>query len=40
MRPIPNCRAGSDIMDRVDHPEGEVTIGVVGKYVGLQDAYK
>ena len=22
-------------MDRVDHPEGEVTIGVVGKYVGL-----
>jgi CTP synthase len=27
-------------MDRVDHPEGEVTIGVVGKYVGLPDAYK
>ena len=27
-------------MDRVDNPEGEVTIGVVGKYVGLPDAYK
>jgi len=29
-----------DIMDRVANPEGEVTIGVVGKYVGLADAYK
>ncbi|MBP6030289.1 MAG: CTP synthase [Sphingobium sp.] len=29
-----------DIMDRHANPEGEVTIGVVGKYVGLQDAYK
>ena len=29
-----------DIMDRIDHYEGEVTIGVVGKYVGLPDAYK
>ena len=29
-----------DIMDRLHNPEGEVTIGVVGKYVGLQDAYK
>ena len=27
-------------MDRVDHHDGEVTIGVVGKYVGLPDAYK
>jgi CTP synthase len=27
-------------MERLDNPEGEVTIGVVGKYVGLQDAYK
>ena len=25
---------------RLAHPEGEVTIGVVGKYVGLRDAYK
>lgn len=29
-----------DILDRYNNPEGEVTIGVVGKYVGLQDAYK
>jgi len=29
-----------EIVERVEHPEGEVTIGVVGKYVGLQDAYK
>jgi CTP synthase len=27
-------------MDRIDHYESEVTIGVVGKYVGLPDAYK
>ena len=38
--PRPELAAWADIMDRVDHPEGEVTIGVVGKYVGLQDAYK
>ena len=30
----------TDIEDRILHPEGEVTIGVVGKYVGLPDAYK
>jgi CTP synthase len=29
-----------DIMDRLTNPEGEVNVGVVGKYVGLQDAYK
>jgi CTP synthase len=29
-----------DITDRYQNPEGEVTIGVVGKYVGLPDAYK
>ena len=28
------------IVDRLGNPEGEVTIGVVGKYVGLPDAYK
>jgi CTP synthase len=27
-------------MDRIDHYDSEVTIGVVGKYVGLPDAYK
>ncbi|KMS59300.1 CTP synthetase [Novosphingobium barchaimii LL02] len=29
-----------DITDRYQNPEGEVNIGVVGKYIGLQDAYK
>ncbi|WP_448664162.1 CTP synthase [Sphingomonas sp. CJ20] len=29
-----------DIMRRLDNPEGEVTIGVVGKYMGVPDAYK
>lgn len=28
------------IMRRLDNPEGEVTIGVVGKYMGVPDAYK
>jgi CTP synthase len=36
----PNLSRWDDIMDRLNNPEGEVTIGVVGKYVGLQDAYK
>ncbi|GGE75922.1 CTP synthase [Sphingomonas prati] len=30
----------TEIEERLSLPEGEVTIGVVGKYVGLQDAYK
>jgi len=36
----PELAIWRDIVDRHDHPEGEVTIGVVGKYVGLPDAYK
>src|SRR5207237_3859146 len=28
------------LMDRVDHPIDDVSIGVVGKYVELEDAYK
>ncbi len=36
----PDLRRWDDILDRQQNPEGEVTIGVVGKYVGLQDAYK
>ncbi len=36
----PDLRRWVDILDRQQNPEGEVTIGVVGKYVGLQDAYK
>ncbi len=38
--PAPDLARWDDILDRYQHPEGEVTIGVVGKYVGLQDAYK
>ena len=36
----PDLARWYDIMDRQQHPEGEVTIGVVGKYVALPDAYK
>ena len=36
----PDLSRWTDIMDRLQNPEGEVTVGVVGKYVGLQDAYK
>ena len=36
----PDLSRWDDIVDRFQHPEGEVTIGVVGKYVGLPDAYK
>ena len=38
--PKPNLAQWNDVTERFFHPEGEVTIGVVGKYVGLQDAYK
>ena len=38
--PAPDLARWDDIVDRHQHPEGEVTIGVVGKYVGLPDAYK
>jgi len=36
----PDLTRWHDITDRITNPEGEVTVGVVGKYVGLQDAYK
>jgi CTP synthase len=36
----PNLGQWTDIMRRIEHPEGEVTIAVVGKYTGLLDAYK
>jgi len=38
--PAPDMARWDDVTDRLFNPEGEVTIGVVGKYVGLQDAYK
>ncbi|WNO52458.1 CTP synthase [Stakelama saccharophila] len=36
----PDLSRWTEILDRLTHLEGEVTVGVVGKYVGLQDAYK
>lgn len=36
----PDLTRWEEITDRLFNPEGEVTVGVVGKYVGLQDAYK
>jgi CTP synthase len=36
----PDLARWDDILDRYFNPEGEVSIAVVGKYVGLPDAYK
>jgi len=38
--PEPDMSKWVDVMERIENPEGEVIVGVVGKYVGLQDAYK
>jgi CTP synthase len=38
--PPPNLDAWREINRVTQHPEGEVTIAVVGKYTGLKDAYK
>jgi CTP synthase len=38
--PPPALGRWHEVMDRLDRYESEVTIGVVGKYVGLPDAYK
>ena len=36
----PDLSRWQEIIGRLRRPEGEVTIAVVGKYTGLQDAYK
>jgi len=36
----PDLSRWKDIAERIKKPEGDVTIAVVGKYMGLQDAYK
>ncbi len=38
--PPPDLSVWEEIADRVNNPEGDVSIAVVGKYTGLQDAYK
>ncbi|HEY8548991.1 MAG TPA: CTP synthase [Vicinamibacterales bacterium] len=35
-----NMRDWEDLMERVANPQDEITIHVVGKYVGLEDSYK
>jgi CTP synthase len=35
-----NVQAWIDLVARIRHPQDEVTIGIVGKYVGYQDSYK
>jgi CTP synthase len=36
----PDLGGWSEIVERLQKPEGDVVIAVVGKYTGLQDAYK
>ena len=38
--PKSNLRKWNKVVDRIRKPTGEVTIGVVGKYLDLNDAYK
>lgn len=38
--PEPDLASWEDVTDRYFNSEGEVTIAVIGKYVGLPDAYK
>jgi CTP synthase len=38
--PEPDLRVWDEIVSRVERPDGEVTIGVVGKYTSLIDSYK
>ncbi len=35
-----DMQAWLEMLDRLHHPRGEVRIGIVGKYVQLEDAYK
>ena len=36
----PDTTAWESVVDRIKHPKHEVTIAIVGKYVGLKDSYK
>jgi CTP synthase len=38
--PAPDLSNWRRVVERIRAPEGEVTIAIVGKYVGLKDAYK
>jgi CTP synthase len=36
----PKLQTWDNVLERIRHPDGEVTIGVVGKYTSLLDSYK
>lgn len=38
--PQPNLDKWLDVADRIENPDGEVKIAIVGKYTQLEDAYK
>ena len=38
--PRPNLSRWEDVMDRLNHAEGQVRVAIVGKYTQLEDAYK
>lgn len=38
--PAPDLNRWHEIMQHIEKPEGEVTVGIVGKYTELLDAYK
>ncbi|MEM9968865.1 MAG: CTP synthase [Pseudomonadota bacterium] len=38
--PRPDLSVWHDVSDRIQNPEGEVTVAIVGKYTQLEDAYK
>jgi CTP synthase len=35
-----NLQPWTELVEKIQHPTGEVNIGIVGKYVGYQDSYK
>ena len=35
-----NLRKWNKVVNSINNPKGEVNIAVVGKYIGLKDAYK
>ncbi len=38
--PRPDLSRWEDVAERIEHPEGEVKVAIVGKYTRLEDAYK
>lgn len=38
--PKPDLRVWEDVADRINNPEGNVKVAIVGKYTQLEDAYK